>query len=349
MEDLNLEKNLKALQALYPHAEGELRTLRLGKITGLPIWIKGAVDIYELPFLGAPSAPLYLLVPKENMALEHLMRIYKQLHEKLHAHILVIADALPAKHRPLLVKFRIPFIYKDESIFAPELGLKFGNLKKFEPTNELEFKNTTDALTPFALKIIAGLLTDQIPEAFTLKNLYENLQENTKLSLSKLSMTLNELSTNGILLTQSAGPKKSYTKNENQKTWDKVLSGKLAPFFREVQTNYIPEDRSKYTIAGETALAHYSNLATPKRATIAITAGEFRSIYQGAAKNTIPYGDWDKPSLVQIWKEDPGLFSFDGAINPIEVFFSMRDNSDERVQMSLDEMLKTYGLLRKES
>ena len=27
------------------------------------------------------------------MALEHLMRIYKQLHEKLHAHILVIADA----------------------------------------------------------------------------------------------------------------------------------------------------------------------------------------------------------------------------------------------------------------
>lgn len=346
MEINVLRRNLEALKALYPgKTEGELRHLGGDVLKGLPVWIKESIQLYDFPLEGL-STPLYLVVPKENITLEHLTRVYRQLAEKLDAHLIVIADHMPPKHRPLLVKYRIPFIYKDESIFAPELGLKFGRLKKFEPKLAFDLEDKTEALNPFALKIVAGLLTNKIPQEFTHKFLHQKLSEQTKLSSSKLNPILNELAANGFLLIQGSGPTKTYTKNETQKIWEKALTTSFAPFFREVQTNYIPNARGAYSIAGETALAHYSNLASPKQTTIAMTAGEFRSVYQGKLKDTKPYGDFDKPSVVQIWKEDPHLFSFDGVMNPIEVFFSMRNHPDDRVQIALDEMLNAYGLTR---
>lgn len=346
MEISILKKNLDALKALYPgNTEGELRHLGGDVLKGLPVWIKESIRLYDFPLEGL-GAPLYLVVPKENITLEHLTRIYRQLAEKLNAHIIVVADHMPPKHRPLLVKYRIPFIYKDESIFAPELGLKFGRLKKFEPTLNFDLEDKREALTPFALKIAAGLLTNKIPQEFTHKFLHKKLSEQTKLSSSKLNPNLNELAANGFLLIHGSGPTKTYAKNEIQRIWEKTLATSFAPFFREVQTSYIPNDRGAYSLAGETALAHYSNLADPRQTTIAMTAGEFRNIYHGKVKGTTPRGDFDKLSVVQIWKEDPRLFSFDGVMNPIEVFFSMRNHPDDRVQIALDEMLNIYGLTR---
>lgn len=345
MEYMPLQKNLKTLQALYPnHVDGDTHQLSIEAIPGLPAWIKGLIEVYQVPFQGVPSAPLYLILPKEKIQLEHLIRIYKLIAEKLKRHVLVVADNLPAKHRPLLVKFRIPFIYKDESIFAPELGLKFGNLKKFEADSKLEIEKGENPLTPFELKIIAGLLTNQIPHEFTLKLLHEKLQKKSKFSPSKLNVALNDLAANGILLVHGAGPHKRYAKNTVQKIWEKALAKSFAPFFRETQTNYVPKNQKAYVIAGETALAHYSNLASPKQAIIAMTPAQFRNTFQGPAKETIPFGDFGNPNTVQIWKEDPHLFSIDGMMNPIEIFFSMRHHHDERVQMSIDEMLKPYGL-----
>jgi hypothetical protein len=265
-------------------------------VQGLTAWVKGAIDLYELPFLGTPSAPLYLVLPRTDMDFEHLVRIYKQLVEKLHSHVLVVADQLPPKHRPLLVKFRIPFIYKDESIFAPELGLKFSNLKTLQTEPRLEVQNRNDALATFAIKIVAGLLTNQIPQQFTLKLLYESLQQKkAKVSLAKLSNALNDLAENDMLLTRGGGPKKAYAKNSVQATWQKLTELKLAPFFREVQANYIPKDEAAYVVAGEMALSHYSNLAEPKRTTVAMSAGQFRHVYQHT-KETIASEDFGNPS-----------------------------------------------------
>jgi hypothetical protein len=344
MEINLLKKNLEALKALYPGStEGDLRHIGGDVLKGFPVWIKESIQLYDFPLEGL-AAPLYLVVPKENITVEHMTRIYRQLAEKLDAHIIVIADRMPPKHRPLLVKYRIPFIYKDESIFAPELGLKFGQLKRFESKLKFDLESKKETLTPFALKIIAGLLTNKIPQEFTHKFLHQKLSEQTKLSSSKLNPILNDLAANGFLLIQGSGPTKTYIKNEIQKIWEITLAASFAPFFREVRTNYVPNDRSAYSIAGETALAHYSNLAAPRQTTIAMTAGEFRSVYQGKIQNTKPSVDFGKPGLVQIWKEDPHLFSSDGVMNPIEVFFSMRTHLDDRIQIALDEMLNTFGL-----
>lgn len=344
MEQIDIERNLRALQALYPgQAEDKPQYLPMEQIKGLPVWMRENIRVLKLSMKEA--APLYLVVPKPQLAFEHLMRIYQLLHEKLGPLVLVIADQMPPKHRPLLVKFRIPFIYKNESVFAPDLGLKFGQLKKFDAKPRLELANKKESLTPFALKIVAGLLTNQIPKEFTQKQLLERLQDQTKISASKLSPALSELTENELLLSRGAGPTKSYTQESHQKTWEKMLSQAFAPFFKEVETNYLPKPLAAYVVAGEAALARYSNLAHPNQHVIAVTTSEFRQNFKTPRKSVLAQ-DLKETTLVQVWKEDPALFAIKGAQNPIEVFFSLRRNTDERIQLSLDEMLKAYGLHR---
>lgn len=343
MEATALKRNVKALQVLCP--EQIRATPRPVGLNGLPLWIKGTVHLFKITLPDGRN--VHLLYPKATLPFEQLMRVHEALTKKLEDHILVIADKLPAKHRPLLVKFRIPFIYKDESIFAPDLGIKFGKLKILKTEPKLEMDEKKHALTPFGLKIIAGILTGQTPKEFTLKLLFSVFQKKkAKLSLSKLSETLNELAANGLLIPHGSGPQKSYSSNSDA-LWTTLLGIELSPLFREVQSNYVPKDRRTYIVAGESALSHYSNLAEPKQATIAMAASDFRRVYQ-QEKSTIPYGDFGSPGTVQVWKSDPRLFAIDGAMNPIELYFSLRSNTDERVQMSLDEMLLRYGLTGKE-
>lgn len=337
MEASALHLNVKALQILFPE---QIRSKpRPVELNGLPLWLRGAAHLFKITLPDGRS--VHLLCPKAALPFEQLMRVHEALTTKLEEHILIIADELPAKHRPLLVKFRLPFIYKDESIFAPDLGIKFGKLKKLK--TKLDANERKQALTPFGLKVAAGVLTNLLPNEFTLKFLFSAFQKKkAKLSLSKLSQTLNELAERGLLIRHGSGPQKSYS-SRNDMLWTALLSLDFSPLYREVQTNYIPKDRRTYVAAGESALSHYSHLAKPKHETIAMTATDFRRIYQ-QQKSTVSYGDIGSSSTVQIWKSDPKLFAIEGAINPVELYFSLRTNVDERVQMSLDEMLRPYRL-----
>lgn len=343
MEAMTLQRNIKALEFLYPgRVQAKPRPL---EARDLPLWAKGMARIFKLTLPNGTHA--YLLYPA-HQTFEQLKQLHATVTKRLEGQVLVIADELPNRHRALLVKFRIPFIFKDESIFAPELGVKLGNLKKLNVEPRLEVEAEKQALTPFGLKIIAGILTDQLPKEFSLKTLFAVFQKKkTKLAISKLSIVLNELAEHELLQVHGAGPKKFYSCKDTEALWKKLNEIELSPFYREVQTNYIPKDRKTYITAGERALVHYSNLAEQKQTIIAMTPGDFRRIYQ-QEKSVIPYGDFGNPSTVQIWKSDPKLFSIDGALNPIELYFSMRDNPDERIQMSLDEMLKQYNLERKD-
>jgi hypothetical protein len=339
-----LQLNLKGLQFLYPTAEADPRRVPEGDIPGIPTWIKRAVDLYELTFLDRQNAPIFLVLPKTEIAFQHLRRIYDQLNKRLNAHLLIVADHLPPKYRPLLARCRIPFIYKDEAIFAPDLGLRTSNLKTLQ--REPKSKIRKDGLTPFALKVLAGVLTNQIPNEFTLTFFNNQLREKGfKIALGKLSATLNELAAADLLTTQPAGKTKNYAKKSASDYLKRLDHLKFGPFFREVETNYIPANRDTYAIAGETALAHYTNLAEPTQQTIAMSAKDYRAVF--ARENaTVPYGDFGNPSIVQVWKEDPRLFALKGVINPLELFFSMKTHTDERVQMSLDELLASYGMKR---
>lgn len=337
-----IKKNLKALHYFYPD---HLQAYKLDKndFKNLPIWVKNSIDVHIVEL--DQTERIYLLTSKNGLKFDQLLLIHKLVSEEIASTLLLKADNLPAKYRPLLVRSRIPFIYNDEAIFAPALGLKFNNLKILDVPSKVEIRPTTESLRPISLKIVSGILTGFIDKEFNLKNLHKKLMDQGfRISMGKLGASLKELSENQLLLVQGSGPQKHYICHSRELTWDTLQKAKFSTFFHSFKTNYLPKEHHLFVYSGETALSTYSNLASPHDQTIAITTQNFKSIYKEQAQHKNL--DLENQNTVQVWKENPALFSIDGVMNPIELYFSLVSHPDERVQKSLTEMLFQQGLTR---
>lgn len=342
-----LSQVIKILNSIYPK-KNSVQGVKKITVNDLPLWILGAIDVHAVSWAEKTTPTIYLAATHGQLTFDQIVFVHKKIAEKLDAPLVLIVDDLPAKFRPLLARSRIPYVYKDQAIFAPELGLRINNIQKHFVSKQ-KAQQTNIPLTPFSLKIVAGILTNLIPQEFTLKKLHADLiKQEANVAISKLSIALNELARKEILLVKGAGPRKNYMANPPQDIWQKLKELDKAPLFRSFETTHWLFEKKLSCFAGETALAHYSMLADPPLTTIAMTGRHFREAY-GPVSNKKPAVESEKPLMIQVWKENPVLFAFDRYLNPVELYFSLERDPDERVQMSLNEMLNKVGLKNKGS
>ena len=282
-----------------------------------------------------------LIEPKVELTFDQLLNAVRQVTGLVATPTLLIADGLNPKYRPLLVRYEVPFIYKDESIFAPELALKFSRLRSYRDRSRIEGLVAGDELHPLSVKLLAAYLSRHIQGRTTLQSLHWNLgQAGATLSLAKLSQVVSELVRLEYARAIGSGPKKEFALAEPAQVWTMLLTARMAPSMRVVHDYYWPNNTEDFVLSGESALAEYSDLASPTAKTIATTPEGFRKM----RVDHTPVGDFGGPGIfIQIWKENPKVFSFNGILNPIELYFSMKNNLDERVQSSLEYMLSKYG------
>lgn len=245
----------------------------------------------------------------------------------------MVADDLNPKYRALFVKNNVPYIYKDKSLFAPKLGLKILDYK--EPKS-LSAKPIEESIGPFELKLIAGYLTGFIVrEGFNLNQIELILENNNyKCSKGKLAQAINHLIDLEFVDARGTGPNRLVIFKDRQEVWSKLKVTPVKSFSKSIESYRMVEDN--FIFSGETALAHYSDLAEPRIRYIAVTNKEFQKIQEG-----VPVGDFGNPLFIcEVFKERPSLFSKgNNFLNPIELYFLMRSNSDERIQIALDQML----------
>ncbi len=306
-------------------------------LKSLPLWIKWGVEIYEMDI--GKDGHIYIVAPKKKLEFDQLRNIVASLEKKLKKTVLLVADDLPSKYRSLFVREGVPFIYKNKSIFAPQMGIKLMDFK--EP--KLKGAQLKDlSVSPFELKLLAGYLTGHIAnENVNLKRL-ENIlaKHGVKYSKSKLSNSVNHLIKLDYMDTQGHGPHKMVKFKSKEEVWSKLKKSTIKAFSKTAECYYFVE--GDYIISGESALAHYSNLADSRIKFLAVTNKDFLQL----ASKGKPYGDFGRPSIIcDIFKEPPSLFANEGKyINQVELYFLLKSHNDERVQIALEEMLSNIGL-----
>jgi hypothetical protein len=184
-------------------------------------------------------------------------------------------------------------------------------------------------INPFELKLLAGYLTGYLPkETFTLNEILQILENNNyACSLGKLAKTVNSLLEKGFLTKTGKGPKRKVKFKTTKEVWAE-LNGYEIDKTHNLNKSYIA-DHNINCYAGESALARFTDLNHPEIETIAVTKKEHDSIIKN------PH---DKECYYEIRKEDPKLFSKKGCLNVIEVYLSLKNNPDERVQIALNEL-----------
>lgn len=316
-----LQKNIHLLEILFPHIRTEAHKYANEH---LPFWVNSCADIFIIRY--DKNNRIVLILPKKALEYETLVKIQKQVKKNVSPLAIIVADELNSKYRSLFVKNTIPFIFKDESIFAPELGIKLMNFKIKHEKKEIPINNK---INPFELKLLAGYLTNYLPqETFILNKILQILENNNyACSLGKLAKTITSLLEKGFLTKTGEGPKRKVKFKTTKEVWAELNGYEIDKTYN-LNKSYLA-DNNIICYAGESVLARHTDLNHPEIETIAVTKKEYDSII----KNTK-----NKACYYEVRKEDPKLFSKNGCLNLVEVYFSLKNNPDERVQIALNEL-----------
>ena len=124
--------------------------------------------------------------------------------------------------------------------------------------------------------------------------------------------------------------------------WDRLKETPLKNIYKSFR---LAEEKAgtNWIESGESALSFYSDLATPEHACFALSSSHWKSLAHGLSVVN-PYTEQGKVCL-HVFKEDPELFAYQNKyLNPIELYFLLSSEEDERIQIALAQMLADYDL-----
>jgi hypothetical protein len=157
-----------------------------------------------------------------------------------------------------------------------------------------------------------------------------------------LSRAVRELTATGIVKLERRGRDRHLnTDRSPREVWEQARPLLRSPLKRTVWVHptakWMPP---KTRIAGMSALAQLSLLAEPPVPVFAVSAVQWKAAMKaGVEELTEPReggGEW------QLWNYSPELLANSRTVDPLSLTLSLQHETDERVQMALDELRKLF-------
>lgn len=240
----------------------------------------------------------------------------------------LIADELPRYVRRSLVKRQIPFVVPGSQLYWPELGAMV-------QTHRAKAKMAAvTTVSPATQALVVACLVGVVEDGVNVSLLARRLGY-TAMTMSR---AVSELEASALVTVLRRGRKRTLVfENDHHALWQAALPYLRNPI-RETIRVHERELPARYKLlAGETALATMSMLASPKEPVYASGRDEWKLLDERMER--IPVED-DGTCRVQIWRYDPAMFATKGRVDCFSLYLSLMDEHDDRVQLALDEMME---------
>lgn len=241
--------------------------------------------------------------------------------------------AMLGYNRKRLIERKIPFVLPGNQLYLPDLGIDLREHMKV-------VREKPDRLGPSAqLLLLAHLLRRPKVEAWTVTGLAEPLQT-TPMTMSR---AVNELKSLGLAETESAGREKFLRFIDDRKAlWAKALPHLSSPVAERVYVENL--EWAARHMAGLSALAEVSMLARPKRRVWAVSAKFLKALPFLVDLRIVPKESRDlAPFELEIWRYDPQILAVDGVVDPLSLYLSLQEVTDERVEAERETLLDVLG------
>ncbi len=296
----------------------------------LPHFLKERYGFAETNLLGVPCLLVVDASPAEQSpaALSKHMNL---LRTKQNADVIYVRSNVTAYNRKRLIEHQVPFIVPGNQMYLPMLALDlrehFRRLRPDLPT----FSPATQAVVIHALLRHAGPVF--IP-----------LEMARRLGYSAMTMTraFDELEATNLGEVMVGGRERRLRFTGSQRElWSKAQPFLRSPVRKRLFVRHT-RDTNGGIHAGLTALAHYSMLTAPAYITYALSREDWKSFHQRRQVVAVPYQDADTHEI-EVWSYPPALFAERAVVDPLSLYLSLQDNPDERIEASLEEMMRKLG------
>ncbi len=247
--------------------------------------------------------------------------------------VVVLTDALSSANRQRLIQQGVNFIVPGNQLFLPELG---ADLREYFRS---EVRPALEQLTPAAQVLVVATLLQEDLDGQTPKSLAERFQY----SAMTTGRVVDELQRHGILDVEARGRERRIAfSEEGDALWRDVRPLLQSPVRARRLVRPFPEVRT-LPLAGESALADYTNLGPPPLDIRAVSARQWKAlVYQ----YDLEPADDDDPAAVRIetWSYDPRLLCHHGpVVDRISLFLSLEDRHDERLEQAVETLMESLG------
>jgi DNA-binding MarR family transcriptional regulator len=294
----------------------------------VPAAISGQYALLPARVAEHPLTAIYVKDP-DRFSPANFSRHLRMMPEHVQRSYLVIADRLRPHVRRRLVFRHVPFVVPGVQINWPELGVAFRKRGSVAVEPKLG-----PHLSPASQVVLIGMLLDRIPSDVPSVNLAEHF-DYTPMSISR---ALDELEENGFIRVEREGrERRPSLAGEGRKIWERAKPMFRSPVRQQIRVDRNSIDQSVVGLdAGETALAKSSMLSEPREPVVAVGPAQWIDLKQHAEE--VPSGE-EWAMQLQIWRYDPHKLAVNGIVDPLSLYLSLEGVKDERVRMSLDELM----------
>ncbi|MBJ2346173.1 MULTISPECIES: hypothetical protein [Pseudomonas] len=371
-QDLDLQdrRDLIELKAYVESVLGlKLRLKPWENVKILPYALRDRYEFFITNFFDAPCLILKERPQREASVADvakHIQAIHNlQSHNKLPETgdlMIFVTDTLPSYDRKRLVEKGVQFIVPGNQLFLPAFGMDLREYYRQRLNKPQVLSPATQAM------LIQYLIKGWHHSLLITRAAFEQSFSYAKMTITRAIRELTDLDI--VKPGKELGESAIIFHLSPEETWERAKEAMRTPVKKTLWLNAIPEAfDTPMLLAGETALAEMSLLASPKVTCFAMTAAQFDQIrtraqserneiygdtfggwgsttktIQSKLEATAPYAEVPQnhaACCIQFWSYEPPRSNIaNGIVDPFSLYLSLKDDHDERIQMCLDEMME---------
>jgi hypothetical protein len=297
----------------------------------LPFFLQDAYLFYRVQLLELDC--IMMLDTRDQEESPAVIRKHmEQVRAKWDGEIIYARDTVTAYNRKRLIEQKLPFIVPGNQLYLPMLGLDLR--EHFRQKREVSpyFTPSTQVLV---LHLIYGG-NKQMDKRNTPTELARVL------GYSKMTMTRAFREVESILKAAAPAGDQDLFDLHNFRSfplWETTRQFMRSPVKKRLYVSPFDIQSHIGHLAGLSALADYSMLASPKNKVLAVSQEEWKTLRQN---HQFPVLDDPEPQAteIEIWSYAPRLFGHGDAVDRLSLYLSLQDNHDERVEVALETLLE---------
>ncbi|MDD2416663.1 MAG: hypothetical protein PHO36_15445 [Parabacteroides sp.] len=251
---------------------------------------------------------------------KHVKTIYQ--YTKLPVVFVLYNQSPQMRHR--MIKERLNFVVPENQIYLPDLLI---SLKE----NKRQAYSFPELLSPSAQMLLLYHLQVEHLEAYSFKEIAEKLNYSPK----TITKVVAELKAKKICKIVGTKEKRVAFEVDRKQLWQIAEPQMQPPIIKSYFTS--TKGNPDFCKSGDMALAHYTFLADTGRLMYAVYKNEFEELKENGYWEYLDETEGD--ILVDVWKYNPRLLSENGYIDPLSLFLCYREDSNERVEAELKELI----------
>jgi len=297
------------------------------QVARLPFFLRDQYAFFETRILEAPCL-LVMDQGEREPAPATVRKHLDQLLQYWNGEIVYVRNQVTTYNRKRLIEQKVPFVIPGNQMYLPMLGIDLREHYRKALAGTLTLKPSTQAL------LIHMLLRRAPGDRLT------PLETALELGYTPMTMTraFSELEGAGLVGIFKEGRERClYVPRTRRELWDQAQPLMRSPV-REKVLAKLPPNHRPGPFSGLTGLARYTDLAAPEHPIFAVTTGEWTALQKTTGIEKIPHRE-PGTSEVEIWSYPPQWFAQDDVVDRLSLFLSLKNDPDERIAASLDEMM----------